>query len=90
MSGHLHTFHKEEFKDACRRMVATLAIAAADELNIEKRIMLHHGIADLFPEGSQEHEQSKQAAIALSAAEKSQLHLNRLLKDGSYYNSIAS
>jgi len=68
-----------EFIDACRRVLATTAIESSETMNIEKRIMIHHAIAELFPVGSQEREESKRTAQALSEAEKSQLQLTRLL-----------
>lgn len=72
---HLHA----EFRDACRRLLACKAIEVSDTLPIEKRIMIHHGIAELFPVGSAEHNEAKQTALALATAEKRQLELNRLL-----------
>ncbi len=68
-----------EFTDACRRLLASTAIESSEGMNIEKRIMIHHGIAELFPVGSPEREESRRAASALSEAEKCQLQLTRLL-----------
>ena len=70
---------REEFRDACRRLLATTAIESSERMPIERRIMIHHGIAELFPEGTPEHEEAKQTAYALATAEKRQLQLSRLL-----------
>lgn len=68
-----------EFRDSCKRLVASLALAAAESMPIEKRIMVNHGIADLFAPGTPEHEEAKHTAFHLASAEKRQLQLTRLL-----------
>lgn len=69
-----------EFQADCNRLLAAVAIEASDKLTIERRIMLFHAVAQLFPSGSPEHLEASAALQALASAEQSQLRLTKLLK----------
>lgn len=63
----------------CLRLLAATALEASGSMCTSRRIMIHHGIAAIFPNDSPEHQDAKEAAYALSTAESKQLSLfNRL------------
>jgi hypothetical protein len=67
------------FQDDCNRALARVALSSCDDLPIDQRIMINRAIAALFPNDSEIHIQANATADALTAAEKSQLQLGKLL-----------
>ncbi len=74
-----HAQSRKEMDQDCLRLVAKTALGAADSLPASQRIMLHRGIASIFPKESLEHLHAKEAVLLLSAAEKEQLSLFKRL-----------
>jgi hypothetical protein len=70
---------REEFANDCRDLLAAVAVQASETLPIEKRIMLLHAVAALFPSTAPAHIEAKTTAYALASAEKHQLQLIRLI-----------
>ncbi len=70
---------ENEYNLACIKLTASLAVKGAKNLTLDQKIMIHHGIAELFPKDSAEHKEAKETAYALATAEKKQLKLTQLL-----------
>lgn len=66
---------REEMTGECLRLLAATAMEASESMPTAKRIMIHHGIAAIFPKDSPEHQEAKDAAYALRTAESKQLKL---------------
>lgn len=64
-----------EFNDTCMRLVAKRALEGSEKLTTSQVIMLHRGIALMFPHDHSVHERASQIHNALAAAEKQQLQL---------------
>ena len=66
---------REEMTGECLRLVAATALEASESMPTSRRIMIHQGIAAIFPEGSPECQEAMDAAQALRIAESKQLSL---------------
>lgn len=86
----MNTAHdtQSEFVLECRQLVAATVIAATESLPLTKRVMLYHGLADLFPNDSPEATQARHVAESLASAESQQLRLTSIL-DGTVDNREA-
>ena len=69
-----------EFTAECTRFLAVTAIKASKHMTISERIMLHHGIATIFPAGSQIQASAAAVTETLSSAECQQLELFKTLE----------
>lgn len=72
--------HQEEYISDCRKLAARTALQNSANLAPKQAVMLYHGLASMFPYGSAEHIEAREAALALEAAEKRQLKLTHLLE----------
>lgn len=70
----------QEYQTEAKRFLASIAIKTSAEMSIQDKIMIHHGVASLFPKTSPEHIEAKETAYALATAEKKQLKLSQLLE----------
>jgi pantothenate synthetase len=69
----------DEYQQDCERLVASVAIRAADGLGLSSRAMIYRGIISLLPENTEERAEAEKASKALEAADQSQLRLFSLL-----------
>lgn len=71
--------NEEQFTLDCLRKVARIALANAANLSTSESVMIHRGIAAMFPKGNPEHEVALNTANTLEQAEQNQLKLTQLL-----------
>ena len=70
-----------EYKEAAKKFIASIAIKQSNKMAIEEKIMIHHGVADLFDKESPEYKEAKETAYSLASAERKQLKLKELLEN---------
>lgn len=70
-----------EFQEECQYFAAAVALEAAQDLPLCKRIMLYRGILPLLPEGSVARAHAEAAAFTLEQADKEQLRLIEIIQN---------